>query len=188
MQRWFPIQTERLLLREFAAGDESDIHGYASDPEVVRYADWGPNDLATTRANCAQRLEEQRKWPRDNIELAMDLRAEGLVIGILRLTVLDSVTRTADFGYTLSRRYWGNGYATEGAAALLNAAFIRMNLHRVWATCDVRNHASYRVIEKLGMRREAEFRKDVLQKGEWRDSYLYAILAEEWRRLNDPRS
>jgi RimJ/RimL family protein N-acetyltransferase len=142
MERWFPIQTERLLLREFAATDEQDIHGYASDAEVVRYADWGPNDLAITRAHLARRLKEQQEWPRDNIELAMDLRAEGRVIGILRLSVLDNVTQTADFGYTLNRRYWGNGYATEAAAALLNAAFVRMNLHRVWATCDVRNHAS----------------------------------------------
>jgi len=184
MERWFPIQTERLLLREFVAGDEQDVHEYASDPQVVRYSDWGPNDLATTQARLAARLQEQQEWPRDNIQLAMELRTEGRVIGILRLTVVDSVSRIADFGYTLNRRYWGNGYATEGAAALLNAGFVQMNLHRVWATCDVRNHASYRVMEKLGMRREAEFRKDVLQKGEWRDSYLYAILAEEWRPLN----
>ena len=63
--------------------------------------------------------------------------------------------------------------------ALLHLAFSSLNLHRVWATCDVRNHASYRVMEKLGIR-EALFKKDVLQKGEWRDSYLYAVLAEEW--------
>jgi RimJ/RimL family protein N-acetyltransferase len=55
-------------------------------------------------------------------------------------------------------------------------------MHRVWATCDIRNVASYRVMEKLGMRREALFRKDALQKGEWRDTYLYAVLAEEWAR------
>jgi ribosomal-protein-alanine N-acetyltransferase len=188
MRRWFPIQTERLLLREFASGDEHDIQEYAGDPEVVRYADWGPNDLAATRVNLARRLAQQREWPRDNIELAMELSGEGRVIGILRITVVDNGARTADFGYTLNRRYWRHGFATEGAAALLNAAFVRMKLHRVWATCDARNHASYRVMEKLGMRREAHFHKDVLQKGEWRDSYLYAILAEEWLALNEPRN
>lgn len=101
-------------------------------------------------------------------------------MGSMRLTILDRSNQTADFGYTLNRRHWKNGYATEGARALLNVAFVSLGLHRVWATCDARNRASYRVLEKLGMRREAAFQKDVLQKGEWRDSYLYAILAEEW--------
>jgi [ribosomal protein S5]-alanine N-acetyltransferase len=69
---------------------------------------------------------------------------------------------------------------TEAARAILGVAFRELNLHRVWATCHVRNHASYRVMEKLGMRREAHFRKNAFEKNEWRDSYLYAILAEEW--------
>ena len=64
--------------------------------------------------------------------------------------------------------------------SVVSAGFANLNLHRVWATCDTRNYASYRVMEKLGMRREGLFKKDVLQKGESRDSYLYAVLAEEW--------
>ena len=82
---------------------------------------------------------------------------------------------------TFSRAsYWGRGYMTEAGRAILDVAFREIDLHRVWATCDPRNRASYRVMEKLGMRREAHFRKGVMEKGEWRDSYLYAILAEEW--------
>jgi ribosomal-protein-alanine N-acetyltransferase len=53
-------------------------------------------------------------------------------------------------------------------------------VHRLLASCDTRNHGSYRVMEKLGMRREALFRKDEMLRGEWRDSYRYAILEEEW--------
>jgi len=68
----------------------------------------------------------------------------------------------------------------EAARAVLDTAFREVGLHRVWATCDPRNRASYRVMEKLGVRREAHFRQDVMEKGEWRDSYLYAILREEW--------
>jgi ribosomal-protein-alanine N-acetyltransferase len=177
---WLPLETERLLLRDFRAEDESGIYAYASDPEVVRYADWGPSDCATIRANLQRRLQEQERWPRDSIELAVALRSNQFLIGILRISILDHHSRTADFGYTFNRRYWNHGYATEGARALLHVAFARLNLHRVWATCDVRNYASFRVMEKLGMRREGYFKKDVLQKGEWRDSYLYAVLAEEW--------
>jgi [ribosomal protein S5]-alanine N-acetyltransferase len=176
----FPLETERLVLRDFRPEDEAGIYEYASDPEVVRFADWGPSDISTIRANLRRRVEAQRSWPRDSIEVAVELRSEACLIGIMRITILDHTNRTADFGYTFNRRYWNNGYATEGTRALLGLAFSNLNLHRVWATCDVRNHASYRVMEKLGMRREGLFKKDLLQKGEWRDSYLYAVLAEEW--------
>ncbi len=180
MTPWFPLETERLLLRDFRLEDEAGIYEYASDPEVVRFADWGPSDISTIRANLQRRLADQKSWPRDSIEVAVELRSDTCLIGIMRITLSDRTNRTADFGYTFNRRFWNNGYATEATRALLHLAFSKLYLHRVWASCDVRNHASYRVMEKLGMRREALFKKDVLQKGEWRNSYLYAVLAEEW--------
>jgi [ribosomal protein S5]-alanine N-acetyltransferase len=180
MTPWFPLETERLLLRDFRLADEAGIYEYASDPEVVRFADWGPSDLSTVRANLHRRLKDQEKWPRDSIEVAVELRSDSRLIGTMRITVLDHTNRTADFGYVFNRRYWANGYATEGTRALLQLAFSNLDLHRVWATCDARNNASFHVMEKLGMRREGFFKKDVMQKGEWRSSYLYAVLAEEW--------
>src|SRR5208282_5198740 len=180
MDRWFPIETNRLLLREFRAADEHDMHEYASDPEVVRLMIWGPNTLEATRAHLADVLKEQEQWPRPSVGLAIELKSEGCVIGAIELRMKDEKNRAADIGYVLTRKYWGRGYMTEAVRAILDAAFRRLKLHRVVATCDPRNHASYRVMEKVGMRREAHFRKDVLEKGEWRDSYLYAILAEEW--------
>lgn len=180
MTPWFPLETERLLLRDFRADDEAAIYEYASDPVVVRYSGWGPSEMPTVQANLQRRLTDQESWPRDSIEVAVELRSDASLIGTMRISILDHGNRTADFGYTFNRRYWNNGYATEGTRALLNLAFSHFKLHRVWATCDVRNRASFRVMEKLGMRREALFRKDIMQKGEWRDSYLYAVLAEEW--------
>ena len=56
-----------------------------------------------------------------------------------------------------------------------------LSLHRIWATCDVDNRASARILEKVGMRREGHLRHSVRRKGEWRDSYLYAILEPEWQ-------
>jgi RimJ/RimL family protein N-acetyltransferase len=177
---WLPLQTERLLLREYRAEDEDAIYLYASDPEVARFADWGPSDTSTIRANLQRRLKDQEIWPRSCVEPAVELVNEKCLIGGMRITIVDQANRTADFGYLFNRFYWNHGYATEAAQALLGVAFSDLNLHRVWATCDVRNRASWRVMEKLGMRREAHFKKDIFQKGEWRDSYLYAILADEW--------
>jgi [ribosomal protein S5]-alanine N-acetyltransferase len=180
MNRWFPLQTERLLLREFGAPDEPDIHAYASDPEVVRLMIWGPNTPEMTRSYLEGVLGAQQHWPRPDVALAVELTAERRVIGSIALRIRDERNSTADIGFVLNRAYWGQGYMVEAAHAVLDTAFREVGLHRVWATCDPRNRASYRVMERLGMRREAHFRQDVMEKGEWRDSYLYAILREEW--------
>jgi [ribosomal protein S5]-alanine N-acetyltransferase len=180
VNRWFPIETERLLLREFRVADQADIHAYACDPEVVRLMIWGPNTPDQTRLYLETVLAAQEHWPRPEMALAVELTSERRVIGSIALRIKDETNRAADIGYVLNRAYWGRGYMVEAARAVLDAAFRQLELHRVWATCDPRNRASYRVMEKLGMRREAHFRKDVMEKEEWRDSYLYAILSEEW--------
>jgi ribosomal-protein-alanine N-acetyltransferase len=178
--KWFPIVTERLTLREFHAGDEQDIHEYGGDPQVSSFTDWGPNTRAQSRDHLAMRLQLQSEWPRSDVSLAVELRAESKAIGSASLWLTDASNRTASFGYAFNRRYWSKGYATEASRALLRVAFDVLKLHRVFATCDARNVASWRVMEKLGMRREAEFRADIFQKGRWRDSYLYTILESEW--------
>lgn len=185
MDRWFPIRTQRLLLRELRPSDEPDIHAYGSDPVVSRFTHWGPNTPEQTSAVLAARLTAQQTWPRPNVTLALELPEAQKVIGGIELR--DRGERSADFGYVLNRHYWNQGYCTEAARAVLDAAFRKLAMHRVWATCDIRNQASCRVLEKLGMRREACFRQDVLQKGEWRDSYLYAVLAEEWEEKTLPQ-
>lgn len=180
MDPWFPIETERLLLRELRPADEDDIHEYASDPEVVRLMIWGPNSREATREFLDRALQAQRHWPRAEVGLAIELKSERRMIGSIGLRMKDGGNHTADFGYVLHRKYWSQGYMTESARAVLDAAFKQLKLHRVWAACDTRNHASYRVMERLGMRREGAFVKNAMEKGEWRDTYLYAILAEEW--------
>ena len=72
MDKWFPIQTPRLLLREFTAVDEDDVHEYASDAAVVQYTDWGPDTPAQTHDRVSGYLEEQLTWPRDQVSLAVE--------------------------------------------------------------------------------------------------------------------
>lgn len=180
MERWFPVETQRLLLREYAPADEADVHEYASDPLVPQYDSWGPNSAAQTHEHLRRRIAEQRNWPREDVTLVAQLRHEAKVIGSVRLWTVDKANRTAEIGYTFNRGYWNNGYATEAASALLERAFHALNMHRIIATCDTRNVGSWRVMEKVGMRREGHFLCDKLQKGEWRDSFFYAVLGNEW--------
>jgi ribosomal-protein-alanine N-acetyltransferase len=173
---WFPIQTERLILREFREGDLADVHAYAVVPEVSRFMTWGPNTPEQSREFLDRALASQAEWPRGHVGLAVE--RDGMVIGSIRLDLQDN--DSADLGYTLSRDHWRQGIATEAARAVLAVAFGTLGLHRVWATCDVRNTGSFAVMEKLGMRREAHFLQDRFIREEWQDSYLYAILADEW--------
>lgn len=176
---WFPIRTARLLLREFQEADLADIHEYGSDPEVSRYMDWGPNTEKASRDHLALVLKRQQEWPRDDVSLAVVVAEEGKMIGSIRLGIQPE-QKSAEFGYSLHSGYWRRGFGYEATAAVVGAAFETLGLHRVWATCDVRNRASFGVMEKLGMRREGTFRRDKLVRDGWRDTHLYALLDEEW--------
>jgi [ribosomal protein S5]-alanine N-acetyltransferase len=168
------IETERLFLREFRDSDLADIQEYASDPEVVRYLTWGPNTLEQT-----QQFLSNVQATRPEHGFAIELKQEKRVVGACRLTVKDQLNRSGDIGYVLNRRYWGRGYIPEAAGALLEFGFGELKMHRIWARCDTLNLASARVMEKIGMRREAHLLQDVFEKGIWRDSYIYAILESE---------
>jgi len=143
---------------------------------------WGPNNLTQTHAFLRQVRGWSRQKPRRKFDIAVNLKRGQKLIGACGIRIQDPVLRTADMGYVLNRGYWGKGYATEAAKALIHFGFSKLKFHRIWATCDVQNKASARVLEKAGMKREGLLRKNVFQKGAWRDSYLYAILESDHRR------
>jgi [ribosomal protein S5]-alanine N-acetyltransferase len=179
--RW---ETERLLLRDAELGDAEWVDRYASDPEVVRYMIWGPNSLERTREVLQIRVNEQQQdLARRIFELMIVEKSSGEVVGGAGLRVADNLALDADLGYVLARAKWGQGIVPEACAKLLEVAFGWLGLHRVWASTDAENYASQRVLEKLGLRREAHFVQNELVKGRYRDTLIYAITeAEYWAR------
>jgi ribosomal-protein-alanine N-acetyltransferase len=175
------LVTPRLVLRELDANDAPEIQGYAGNVEVVRHLDWGPNSPEDTAQFLATVSVARGAAPRMAYHLAIVLKTGGRLIGGCRIEIRSPAHRSGDLGYVLARHAWGQGYATEATRALLEFGFERLALHRIWAMCDVENHASARVLEKIGMRREGQLRQNVRRRGEWRHSYLYAILEPEWR-------
>jgi RimJ/RimL family protein N-acetyltransferase len=106
----------------------------------------------------------------------------GRVIGEISLRVERPEHRQGEIGFVFHPDFHGHGFATEAAAELLRIGFDIEKLHRIIATCDARNAASARVMERLGMRREAHFVHNEIFKGEWGDEFVYAIIEDEWRR------
>ena len=171
------LKSERLTLREFHDNDFEAVHAYATDIDVVRYMDWGPNSEAETRDFLDRAQSHASANPRTGYELAVVQTATGGLIGGIGL---HADGHKAMLGYCFARSAWGQGYATEAARLLLDFGFESLGIHRVWAGCDSENAASLRVLGKLGMRREGCLRHDCQIQGEWRDTILFAILDDEW--------
>lgn len=174
------LQSERLVLREWREEDFDAVRKYAADPEVVRHMVWGPDSDQDTRRFLRASVETAHAEPRITYEFAVTLRESGELIGGCSIRLRSVENRSGDLGYTLRRDCWGKGYATECARELLRFGFGTLNLHRIWATCDARNAASARVLAKIGMQPEGRRREDVFQRGEWRDTLLFAILESEF--------
>lgn len=182
----YPIRTPRLALRPFTRDDLEAVHTYVSDPAVVRYLYW---EVAADRA-AARRILDGKigRWSLSDAGQSLVLAVErvpagaltGDLIGEVVLKWLSREHRQGEVGFVLAPAHQGQGYAIEAATALLALAFGDLRLHRVIGRCDPRNTASARVMERLGMRREAHFVQNEIFKGEWADEYVYAILADEF--------
>lgn len=175
------LETERLLLRPFVEDDWRAVHGYAADLEVCRYMPWGPSTEESTREFIKSAIANQDEKPRISFPFAVILKPEQTLIGGSGIHISSRGDREGWIGYCINRRHWGQGYGTEAAEALVGFGFKQLDLHRIFATCDPENVASRRVLEKIGMTREGHLRQHKWQKGKWRDSFLYAILENEWR-------
>jgi [ribosomal protein S5]-alanine N-acetyltransferase len=174
------LETKRLILREFNKADLNSIHTYASDQEVSIYLPWGPNSEADTENYLDNIISYQLNSPRKDYEIAVELKENHLVIGACAIHVTDSLTREGFIGYCYNKQYWRNGYASEAAKAIIEFGFKSLNLHRIYATCDPGNIGSSKVLEKIGMSKEGHLREHKLQRGKWRDSFLYSILEHEF--------
>ncbi|MXY79007.1 MAG: GNAT family N-acetyltransferase [Chloroflexi bacterium] len=174
MDRPPELRTDRLLLRPFHGDDVDDVFSYASDPEWGRHL---PVPRPYTRSDAEEFVAGVAvSGPRKRLEWA--IVHQGRVSGGIELRFHDH--DSAEIGYSLARTLWGRGLTTEAASAVVGYGFEALELVRIWAAADVRNVASWRVMEKLGMRREGLLRRRRVVHGERVDDVLYALLREEW--------
>ena len=172
------IETERLVLRTPRPEDATAIFtGWAQDPDVTRYLTWRPHqtlqDTEQFVQSCLLAWEQEARFPymitlkESNEVIGMiDPRIEGPKVGI---------------GYSAARAHWGKGYVPEATRAIIQWAFQQPSIYRVYATTDVENFASQRVLEKVGMQCEGILRKYIIHPNISdipRDSYMYAITKQ----------
>jgi ribosomal-protein-alanine N-acetyltransferase len=178
-------RTSRLLLRPMRPGDAAallEIHG---DAQVARYLSrprWTSIDEA--RARIARDIAEIESG--GSLRLGIERAEDGRLIGECTLFSFHEASRRAEIGYSMATHAWGHGYMHEALSALLDLGFGALSLNRVEADIDPRNTASARSLERLGFTKEGHLRERWIVAGEVSDSWLYGLLASDWRKTPSP--
>lgn len=182
------LKTERLTIRDYVEADWRAIVQQTTQEDVARYMEWDTTTWAE-REKVAAWIEEQQALTFDTFGKYIEFAVEkgGEVIGNLGVKRLSEVNRVAEVGWDLDPAHWGVGYATEATAAFMDWCFRTLKLHRFTSVCDARNTGSYKLMERLGMRREAHHVKSSFIKGEWVDNLVYAVLKEELLSRPSPK-
>ena len=172
------IRTQRLLLRPFRESDYDDLFEFLSQLEDDEFEGYPGITCENGRQHLAYRLGSEEFC-------AMELKESGKVIGNICCGNRDFAAR--EVGYIVNKHYQRQGYAAEALSAVIAQAF-REGAHRVYAECDPRNVPSWKLLEKVGMQREAHLRQNIwFRRNEygrpvWKDTLVYAILENETAR------
>ena len=175
------ITTARLVLRDFVIEDWPDVLAYQCDPRYLRFYPWTDRTEAEVREFVQMFLDQQADRPRRKFQLAVTLTDSGRLIGNCGVRRKPENDLEADIGYELAPEYWGRGYATEAALAMVDFGFRELELHRISSWCIADNTASARVLELVGLKPEGRLRENEYFKGQWWDTLLYGVLKTEWR-------
>jgi RimJ/RimL family protein N-acetyltransferase len=177
----YPIATERLLLRPFEPGDLDALVAIHGDPDVVRFLYFDVRDREELRSVLEQKAQRTVLAKEgDDLNLAAVHAATGELVGDIVLFWRSEQHRLGEVGYIFHPAHHGHGYATEASRAMLRIGFEELGLHRIVGRLDARNAGSARVLERLGMRREAHLVENEQVKGDWTDELVYAMLEREW--------
>jgi [ribosomal protein S5]-alanine N-acetyltransferase len=175
------ITTKRLLLRRYTENDIQNILEFIADPSVAN----ATPEIEATETGVRRYIDMQNRYQpfeQDKcFDLAIERKEEGKVIGVV--SIVCKAHKQAAIGYALGAGYRGQGYATEAVHGLVNYGFTSLNLHRISADTDSGNPESWKVMERLGMRREGHFREAIRSGDKWLDVLVYGFLASEWQGI-----
>jgi RimJ/RimL family protein N-acetyltransferase len=174
----FPsLETDRLLLRELRFADAPVVQRLAGDARIARTT-FVPHPYEDGLAEEWIRGQARDYREGKLVNFGVVAMAEGELVGSIGL-VLQPAHRRAELGYWIGVPYWGRGYCTEAARAVVQWGFRELDLHRITAPHFAGNPASGRVLEKIGMRQEGRLREHYLRDGRFEDSVVWGILRSD---------
>ena len=171
-----------VTLRDVQPHDLAAVHALLSDWNVVRYM---------LLPHCATRSETEKclremlnpapQSPWRSTVRSIIFPEGGELVGLCGIEIFRDAEQ-GEIWYLVAPSHWRRGIATQAARQLLDIGFAELNLHRLFATCLPQNPGSAKVLRNIGMRREGRLVSNLKIHGAWQDSFLYAILREEWER------
>ena len=169
------LKTDRLTLRPIRHSDARAMFEYAQDADVSRYVLWEPHHSIIDSHETISDIKRQYRhgYP---TSFAIALSATDQLIGTIGYMWLNTSNCSAEIGYSLSKKYWNQGYATEALKEVIRFSFDTLQLHRIEAQHDIRNPASGRVMEKAGMKLEGTLQDRIFNKGVYCTVALYALI------------
>lgn len=173
------ILTERLHLRCLRPDDAKAMFAYRSSAAVAEYQSWVPESVGEVVSfidEVSTRKFNTPGW----YQIGISLRDHSELVGDCGIHVLESDPRIAEIGITIAPDFQCNGYASEALNAVFNILFVQLGKHRVVASVDPRNLASMRLMERIGLRKEAHFLQSIWFKNSWADDVVFALLGSEW--------
>lgn len=174
---WY--ETDRLILRNYLEKDTKDYYEYMSLESTALYEDFCPFSLEESKRAVMDRLQDDSYW-------VVELRQNKKVIG--DVCYRENDYNTYEIAFDFHEKFGKKGYAAEACRILVKHIFTVLKGRRLYAGCNEENEASWRLLERLGMRREAYCLKDVSFKADEKgnpiyvNSYYYALLKEEWEQ------
>lgn len=180
------FESDRLRFRLFNQEDLEVFFAYRSDPEVSSLQGWPePYTREMAEKSLAEILAVEPGVKGEWLQIALEDKVSGHIIGDIAYKVLSSDETQAEIGLTLAKAYQGAGYGREACIRLLTYLFDECNLRRVIACTDVLNTPAQQLLEKVGFRQEAHFIDNLWFKGRWSSEYWYGMLQREWKVLRE---
>jgi RimJ/RimL family protein N-acetyltransferase len=170
------LRTDRLLLRAFSRADIPAMVTLMGAREVAATTLRIPHPYSASDAEilfAGLEGDNEVRW-------AVTLPPDGTLIGGVGLR-LERDHNRAELGYWIGVPYWGNGYATEAARAVLQYGFVTLDLQRIYASHFSNNPASAAVLRKVGMKHEGSLREHILKWEKYLDLEVYAVLKANYR-------
>ncbi len=172
------LETQRLFIRKFNEDDWKDMYEYLSDPKVLEFEPYEPFNQEQCKAECINRAKGNNFY-------GVCLKNTNKLIGNLYINKYDEEFNTWEIGFVFNREYHGKGYAYESAKTMIDYLLHEKSARRIIAMCDPLNIPSWKLLERIGMQREAHFKKEIYFKMDdknnpiWKDTYVYAILKSD---------
>lgn len=174
------LETTRLILRRFSPEDaENMYYNWAADPEVTKYLTWPRHSSPEATRTLLENWEKQYENG-SYFSWAIESKDVLQPIGSIAAMKIDEEIESAEIGYCLSRKYWGQGIMPEALIAVMHYLFDEVGLNRISAVHDVNNPKSGRVMEKAGLKYEGILRQASKNNQGICDIVLRAALRNEW--------